>query len=53
MCEKHVVAQTQTDVFLASLNITDVVSSGYEIYIMATDGRVRSEGLEDPCSRRS
>ena len=40
MCEKHVVAQTRTDVCLASLNIAVDASSRYETCIMATDGSV-------------
>ena len=35
MCEKNVVAQTRTGVFLASLNIAGVGSSRYDIDIMA------------------
>ena len=35
MCEKNVVAQTRTGVFLAYLNIAGVGSSRYDIYIMA------------------
>ena len=35
LCEKNVVAQTRTGVFLASLNITGVGSSRYDIDIMA------------------
>ena len=41
ICERHVVAQTRTDVFLASLmNNAGVGSSRYDIYIMETDGSV-------------
>ena len=40
MCEKHVVAQTRTDVFLTSLNIAGAASSRYEIDIMTIDGSV-------------
>ena len=39
-CERHVVAQTRTDVFLAYLNIAGIGSSRYEIDIMGTDGNV-------------
>ena len=35
MCEKNVVAQTRTGVFLAYLNIAGVGSSRYDIDIMA------------------
>ena len=35
ICEKNVVAQTRTGVFLASLNIAGVGSSRYDIDIMA------------------
>ena len=35
MCERNVVAQTRTGVFLASLNIAGVGSSRYDIDIMA------------------
>ena len=36
MCEKHVVTQRRTEIFLASLNIAGVGSSRYEIDIKAT-----------------
>ena len=51
MCEKNVVAQTRTGVFLASLNIAGVGSSGYDIDMMGVC--FITEGQVDPCIRRS
>ena len=54
MCEKNVVAQTRTGVFLATLNIAGVGSSRYDIHHGNLMGVCFiTEGQEDPCIRRS